>query len=734
MAVRYRQEMVNIAGVYFKVEILDTDYVGSVLEFHLKDFEIDWKGQQAERDNFILGSECVVMAQSDSTFNLNTLMDDIRESEEGRFQVAIYKKETSGGTYVLHWVGMVLNDLSGGEDTAPVQHFDIVATDGLGALKGIEYRIDSSTPYGDLSAATHILNCLKAIPYNSFFSASAYFLYEVVKVYESAMANTTDSALNRIQVPGTTYYKLDKNGNYEWKSCYEVLELLTVKFKSRLWMVSGVWWFAELYSLENSANVLVQGFQYDGTATGSLGSSALRQSLTGGFSGGNRLAGQRFEWLPALKEAKQTYVHDSSDNLLKVTINTANGLQTVVSAIPTTGDETLILSGSITVNLVKTASPYTSVQTYVKLKLTIKHGPYYYVRAINNAVQNGDYSNAAWSLTQGYVEYILVQNTAQYGGSTIGYGFETLPLTNSGALDMNLEIDYVQDLQQNDISANYTTSGTIAGSYLEYIDGDAENERIYQALNDTTSFYSSIVEFPDALCGDRITPMTPNNLKVWDGSAWVESTGTWERDGLTGTSTLLQLTLNEFLGGQRKFIKKRQGEFVGKFSPLLAIGLSSEYYLPLGVRFSANDAVFSGDWYKIDEYNATGITVIDTPVAISNIIPPSVIAPPPVNQDGAVGISMTNGELQIEDLSNRLVAVDLNSTHSYFTSSLGVGTSNKYDSAALHIESTTKGFLFPRMTQTQRLAIVSPVAGLAVYQTDETVGLYLHNGSGWDKL
>lgn len=53
------------------------------------------------------------------------------------------------------------------------------------------------------------------------------------------------------------------------------------------------------------------------------------------------------------------------------------------------------------------------------------------------------------------------------------------------------------------------------------------------------------------------------------------------------------------------------------------------------------------------------------------------------------------------------------------------------DSAVLELESTSKGFLLPRMTMAQRFAISSPVAGLMVYQTDGISGLYIYTGSGW---
>jgi len=55
-------------------------------------------------------------------------------------------------------------------------------------------------------------------------------------------------------------------------------------------------------------------------------------------------------------------------------------------------------------------------------------------------------------------------------------------------------------------------------------------------------------------------------------------------------------------------------------------------------------------------------------------------------------------------------------------------------SSVMDIKSTNAGFLMPRMTQSQRLAISSPATGLLVYQTDGTSGFYQYNGSTWSLL
>jgi hypothetical protein len=60
---------------------------------------------------------------------------------------------------------------------------------------------------------------------------------------------------------------------------------------------------------------------------------------------------------------------------------------------------------------------------------------------------------------------------------------------------------------------------------------------------------------------------------------------------------------------------------------------------------------------------------------------------------------------------------------------VGIGTPNP--SGALEITSTTSGFVMPRMTTAQRIAIVSPVEGMQVYDTD-LKGFYFFNGIKWD--
>jgi hypothetical protein len=65
------------------------------------------------------------------------------------------------------------------------------------------------------------------------------------------------------------------------------------------------------------------------------------------------------------------------------------------------------------------------------------------------------------------------------------------------------------------------------------------------------------------------------------------------------------------------------------------------------------------------------------------------------------------------------------------TGNFAIGTTTDTASAILNVTSTTRGFLPPRMTNAQRLAIASPAVGLIVYCTDAVEGLYVNKSTGW---
>ncbi|WP_222165121.1 BclA C-terminal domain-containing protein [Edaphocola aurantiacus] len=73
-------------------------------------------------------------------------------------------------------------------------------------------------------------------------------------------------------------------------------------------------------------------------------------------------------------------------------------------------------------------------------------------------------------------------------------------------------------------------------------------------------------------------------------------------------------------------------------------------------------------------------------------------------------------------------------TFSAARAQVGIGTPTPNSTAALDIQSTTRGMLIPRMTATQRTGITTPAQGLMVYQTDAPIGLWMYVNSQWLRM
>lgn len=100
-----------------------------------------------------------------------------------------------------------------------------------------------------------------------------------------------------------------------------------------------------------------------------------------------------------------------------------------------------------------------------------------------------------------------------------------------------------------------------------------------------------------------------------------------------------------------------------------------------------------------------------------------------------------NGGFKIRDHAGSLDVITIepnsfaNAIYIRSTDNIGVGTSSPANSALVDLSSTTKGFLLPRMTQAQILAITSPDDGLQVYcTTDGKLYIYVALMGQWKEL
>lgn len=107
----------------------------------------------------------------------------------------------------------------------------------------------------------------------------------------------------------------------------------------------------------------------------------------------------------------------------------------------------------------------------------------------------------------------------------------------------------------------------------------------------------------------------------------------------------------------------------------------------------------------------------------------------------AGGQTINGGTAASENLTLRSTAhatkgkilLGTSSAYDETTERLGIGTASPNANAALDVSSTTKAFMPPRMTTTQKNAIPSPAAGMVVY--DSTLAkLCVYTGAAWETI
>jgi hypothetical protein len=128
-----------------------------------------------------------------------------------------------------------------------------------------------------------------------------------------------------------------------------------------------------------------------------------------------------------------------------------------------------------------------------------------------------------------------------------------------------------------------------------------------------------------------------------------------------------------------------------------------------------------------DNLNFSGIGITITSGANNTLIFSAGTSSQPVSGDylPLSGGTLTGGLIANSGITANTISATTKTT---------IGSESNISSALLQMASTTQGVLFPRMTNTQRESIVSPVPGLFVFCTDFPEGLFMYKSTGWVQI
>lgn len=588
----------------YLVSIQDTEFSDSAALCTMRNVSITTEGQGESRIKPISGASANAELVID-TPELETLLEDIAGAPEGRFTIVIGIVTTFPAADVK-FVGYILTDLISIPDKSYKENYSIQlrATDGISRLKKIDYNDDGDPYEGYNTIVGHIFNCLNKLPaITGAYGSSDDFLKIVFNWYEENRTySASENMLTLTRCNHVAFYTIDSKGNYNYKSCYDVLEEICKTFFCRMYFSNGTFWVESLDELRLSGLNARNVFIYDknqSESTDTVDFRILNDNTDLDNTDLIRLEGGEYTFFPPLKKVAVRYAHRSTINMLagKTISDTGGGPMTYETVDYYNGDGKLYLTG--TRRWIITALNGDVPPFYFVWNLTIQVGSNYYVT-------NDAGGSPQWSATPGF--YKIITNESSVGIERILSipPILTLPLLGSGDLTFNVSFSAFFAID-NTPASGVDVEWTFEDLYLELLSigafsGQADITE-YSAINDDSD-NSTIIEL-DTILGDGPGLTSPGHMTVLsdDNVNYVLSTG-WRR-GNSGTyKNISQLLANKVIEGQLTPIKKFLGTFkdwTDMFDSWQVINMPSPasiYWAFNGGAFDLKRGRVNGEWWN----------------------------------------------------------------------------------------------------------------------------------------
>ena len=531
---------------------------------------------------------------------------------------------TSGVVYRLFWAGWIVQDLITIEDASQPYIYEITATDGLNRLNGIDYDSANDITQNDfgLTRVTDvIINALTDTGLTDLWTSTDPFLQTSVDWWEyNQTYSTTDDTLYLTAIDAGLFTSRDDDGNIVRTSAFEVLRQLATLYNSRLFLSNGRFVFEQIGNRATSTRYAVQ---YDTTgvelATLTIADDIpLNQTLFGA-----RLAGNVWNFLPALKRVSLTYSQRFLSPWFGAFKYTATNTTFDAGFISGGSDVQLALYGPFTYTITSSTGSGTNdifalaavYRAQIRISDSSNPGTYYYFnRAFNGYLSAQTFGTAAWSTTAGYYYF---DNTAQSvgAGSAILYDITTIttpdiPVTGSLRVVIELYNKYnVQSGAAYTLAAHQTESWNAVVAFSRVDDGQEPASGVVYSANNSSALVSSnlSLDLGEIAIADGATQT--GDLVVWNGSSWVAASQ-WAKGSTAGGVPILKLLTSETLALHALPIQRYDGAVLtsGLFEQRLTFdGIA---YLRMNGTFTANIDEWSGTLFAIQR-TRTNISTAD---------------------------------------------------------------------------------------------------------------------------
>lgn len=322
MAARYTSTFYSEKNRKYSLSINDTNFSGMTTNVDIIDAEITW---QSDVENGLERYAPIIGSNFKFTIIINTetiqnFLSDFLIAPEGRFTITLIGHDASESPN-FYWYGYILADLVEYDDI-PLSigyAYTINAIDGIGWLKGIDYKPDSHDFYqGDDTIINHVNNCLQKLTYvQDIYGTSVGILATAFNWHEDSWTySTTIDPLLRMRVNHKVFYTIDTKNNITYMKCYDVLKRIMIPLGMRFFFSDRKFYMIQPNMYLNSPILL---FIYYLSSTLKQATSFLPTLLNDNYSASNKLlrfSGGRWGYYGHIKDLDIEYEHIASVNLL----------------------------------------------------------------------------------------------------------------------------------------------------------------------------------------------------------------------------------------------------------------------------------------------------------------------------------------------------------------------------------------------------------------------------------
>jgi hypothetical protein len=629
MGLRLQSEFHSSTNKLYKIEIYQEGYSAGITSFTVASdgFTLEYSGETDDIVSPIIGSRCTINAYNE-VGAFDSFINKLTNRQEHLFYVKISLYEGTG--YKTFWTGIVTQDLVSELDESKPRIFQIVATDGIGLLANKDYEtIVNTTVEGFLEEAVGVIGLDEIYAATDTFYATAVNVWDTNQTYS---ATTDVTTLTRFDA--RVYSSKDEDGTITYSSYLDILKELCIAFGARFYQKDGVYLF-EQYLERTSSSRTVFYYRFDGAFLFSQ-SESDDVTLDGTTTGGARLSGNSYTYLPAMQKVQVSFNQERANNLLAsgMTFTATTGRQNLGflvkddnARVEVIGDLLYQLThngggGSVTIGL--SWRPVWQIE--LRIEDVNNPGTYHYLNrswSPGTAPGANIYGATSWisstsaTNAQGYYYYLdggSANNEADgvYLAKVVGLVTPPLPVNGTAELDVDFYNVYDNSYNVQTVPSYFTETRTAKNFRALYLnDSGAQSDiTIYSSTNSIATVKSNLIlDLGELRLGDSTG--IQGSLYVYTGSAWVASTQ-WRRGNSGSYQSLLKLLTSEVLSLHHQPVEIYNGTIVGPFEFGRRYVFDSADWLIMGGTFNANVDEWSAEWFAISS-DDSGIAA-DTPV------------------------------------------------------------------------------------------------------------------------